>query len=134
MMAMVFGDMLGLDTNKMVRMSLLHDLSESITGDIIPGQMPKEEKITLESNAIKSILSNLPEKLEGEFFLLWDEYIKNETKEARLLHELDKLEMALQASIYSKSYDGSFSEFLESAGDAISNPELKRIFYSLVKE
>ena len=35
-MAMMFGDNAGMDTCKMIRMALLHDIVESITGDLTP--------------------------------------------------------------------------------------------------
>ena len=135
MMAMVFGDLLNLDTEKLIKMSLLHDLSESIIGDITPGQISKNEKIILETDTMNKILLNLPEKLKKQFSFLWKEYAENNTLEAKLLHELDKLEMALQATIYSKSFtEKSFSEFLDTANSSISNPELKKIFNSLTEK
>jgi len=41
-MAMIFSDIQKLDTLKVLRMSLLHDVAESHTGDITPGQISKE--------------------------------------------------------------------------------------------
>ena len=35
-MAMLFGDNAKMDTCKMIRMALLHDIAESITGDLTP--------------------------------------------------------------------------------------------------
>ena len=42
--AMALSDMEGLDTERVVKMSLLHDIAESIVGDITPDQMPRNEK------------------------------------------------------------------------------------------
>jgi len=55
-LSMILSDMKGLDTEKIIRMALLHDLAESITGDIIPDHITKNEKITKENHAIKQIL------------------------------------------------------------------------------
>ena len=129
-MAMIFGDMLGLDTEKLIRMSLLHDLAESITGDITPEKMPRDQKATLENNTMQNILQSLPES--GAYAGLWKEYTSNNTPESRLFHEIDKLEMALQAVIYSEQHKTrSFDAFIESAADAIITPELKAVFDSL---
>ena len=49
-MAMIFSDIQKLDTLKVLKMSLLHDIAESYTGDITPEQIPKEEKTNLAEN------------------------------------------------------------------------------------
>ena len=132
MLAMVFGDLLQLDTSKLIKMSLLHDLSESITGDITPEQMSKNEKIKLENKTMDEILENLPNNLKEKYSDIWNEIVENNSIESKLLHELDKLEMAFQAVTYSKSFtDKSFAVFLDSADSSITNPELKKIFNSL---
>ena len=46
-MAMMFGDNAGMDTCKMIRMALLHDIVESITGDLTPEMTSKENKLQL---------------------------------------------------------------------------------------
>ena len=132
-MAMVFGDFLKLDTHKLIKMSLLHDLSESITGDKTPEQISKNEKTVLENNTMNDILSHLPNEMQKDYSHIWDEFVANSSLESKLLHEIDKLEMALQATIYSKSYDPkSFSVFLDSAKSLIENQELKKILNSLI--
>ena len=131
-MAMVFGDLLNLDTEKLLKMSLLHDLSESVTGDFTPEQISKDEKLILENKTMDKILDNLPSPLKDEYAKIWNEFSENSSTESKILHEIDKLEMALQATIYSNEFkDKSFDIFLDSANNAISNPELKKIFNSL---
>ena len=52
-MALLLADKLNLDKNKCVQMALIHDISESITGDITPrDKISKEEKHKLEKKAI----------------------------------------------------------------------------------
>src|SRR3989338_5551112 len=46
------------DTEKILKIILLHDLAESITGDMTPEQISKEEKTVLENNVIKKILND----------------------------------------------------------------------------
>ncbi len=134
-MAMIFGDLLGLDTQKLLRMALLHDLAESATGDITPGQMPNNEKKKLENNTMHGTLAHLPEALREDYGRIWDEFSAGVTPEARLFHEIDRLEMALQAAIYSASLGPEkFIEFLDSARQSIHTPELKNILDSLAKD
>ncbi len=47
--AMLVGDLLRLDTNEMMRMALLHDVCEAVTGDIQPGEMPPSRKLKMEN-------------------------------------------------------------------------------------
>src|SRR2546428_13500778 len=99
-MAMVFSDTIGLNTEKILRMALLHDLAESITGDFMPEEISKENKKTTENDAMEKILSKLPSKLAYEYTQGWNEYMQQNSKEAWLLHEIDRLEMAVQAIKY----------------------------------
>jgi len=43
--SMILSDLEGLNTEKIIKMSLLHDLAESIIGDIIPDNIAKNEKV-----------------------------------------------------------------------------------------
>jgi putative hydrolase of HD superfamily len=128
-MAMVLSDSYNLDTEKILKMALLHDLAESITGDFMPDEISKETKKLAEDEAMKEILSKLPEEIANQYITLWNEYVKSETKESVLLHEIDKLEMAIQAVKYSS--EGFSNEklglFIDSAKSEIKSKELLEI-------
>ena len=135
-MAMVLGDILNLNSEKLLKMSLLHDLSESVVGDITPEKISKGQKTRIENNTMKKILLQLPKQLQDDYLLIWNEFLQNDTVESKLLHEIDKLEMALQAVIYSTRDDYSlktFQIFLNTANAHIQSPELKKIFNSLIE-
>ncbi|HJU14292.1 MAG TPA: HD domain-containing protein [Candidatus Nitrosotalea sp.] len=132
-MAMVFSDIESLDASKTMRMALLHDLAESITGDFMPGEVSKESKREVEAQAMKELLSKLPPNLEQSYTKIWQEYLDGKSREAALLHEIDKLEMALQASKY---FGEGFSmeklgEFIESARKEIKSKDLLSVLDSL---
>jgi putative hydrolase of HD superfamily len=110
-MAMVLSDLKELDTEKILRMALLHDMAESVTGDFTPEEISKKDKRKLENNAMLNILSKLPSKLASNYTKIWNEYQDGNSKEAILVHEIDRLEMALQARKYSS--DGYPKEKLE---------------------
>jgi putative hydrolase of HD superfamily len=98
---MVVADLKGLDGCKAIRMALLHDLSEALTGDLTPSQKAKKERFELEEReAMKNILSKLPEGVRENYMALWEEYRRGDSPEAVLVHESDKLEMMLQAKRY----------------------------------
>src|SRR4029077_4261202 len=58
-MAMIFSDLQKLDTEKMLKMALLHDVSESITGDLTPEEVSKDNKKEIENQTMNEILSRL---------------------------------------------------------------------------
>ena len=99
-LCMVFSDILGLDTEKVMKMCIIHDLAESIIGDIMPGEIPDKEKKMKENKVMKSILFSLPVSVKIDYFGIWKEFLLNGSKEAQLVHKVDKLEMLLQAREY----------------------------------
>ncbi|EPA05374.1 HD domain-containing protein [Candidatus Nitrosarchaeum limnium] len=127
---MIFSDLKKYNTEKILKIILLHDLSESIIGDITPGQIPISKKRNLENNAMKKILSELPESLQSQYNRLWDEYIQNTSSEARFVHQLDKLEMALQAKYYLNEGHPKerLESFFNSAKNEITDKKLLKIF------
>lgn len=83
-----------------MKMAILHDLPESIVGDFVPGEVTKKKKRAEENNAIETILQSVPAYLHSDYKAIWEEYLLNKTDIARLVHTVDKLEMALQAKQY----------------------------------
>ena len=99
--SMALSDMLGLNTERVMKMAILHDLPESIIGDFMPGEVTKKKKRAEENNAIETILQSIPPCRRSDYKRIWLEYLLNKTDIARLVHTVDKLEMALQARKYS---------------------------------
>ena len=114
----------GLDVEKAVLMALIHDLAECETGDMTP----EEKDMQLEDSSTRQILSTLPEPIKGKLLKLWDEYRKGTSKEAKLVKEIDKLDMGLQALTYSKRFPSKdFTEFLTSAKASVKSEELRKL-------
>lgn len=134
MMSMIYSDIRNLDTLKVLKMSLLHDLVESTTGDFTPNQITKKEKTIIENKAFNKIIKHLPKKISDEFLILWKELQNNSTPESKLVHELDKLEMVLQAKIYEKKGDNNIESFLISSKKYIQNKELKELFKKIINQ
>ncbi|MCS7136239.1 MAG: HD domain-containing protein [Nitrososphaerota archaeon] len=106
LMSMVMADMRGLNVERSVGMALLHDLCESIVGDLTPKDRTKigvEKSLEEEHRATKYVLSFLPPSLAKKYLDLWEEYKTESTAEAKLVKELDRLERALQAVKYTKN-------------------------------
>lgn len=103
LIGMVLADLEGLDTEKVMRMLLLHDIEESITGDIttlVKEKMDKEELNNKQREAVKKALSLLPKDLRSNYLLLWNEMEEEKTVEAKFCKDIDKLEMMIQLVDY----------------------------------
>lgn len=132
--AMILSDKKNLDTTKIIKMSLLHDLAEAITGDLTPDAVPKIKKNEMEDSAMTQILSNLEDSQKSEYLAIWNEYQKNSSKEAKLLHQIDKLEMAIQANEYHKKGHTKTSSFFTSAKAEITDNDLLKILAKFYKD
>eukprot|EP00919_Chromeraceae_sp_WS-2016_P039334 GHVR01093829.1.p1 GENE.GHVR01093829.1~~GHVR01093829.1.p1 ORF type:complete len:193 (-),score=42.97 GHVR01093829.1:124-702(-) len=89
------------DRYKCMRLALVHDIAESITGDITPFcNVSKEDKYYRELEAMKTITQSCPAAIGEEILNLWMEYGKGETEESKYVCDLDLYEMMLQAVQY----------------------------------
>ncbi|HSG83022.1 MAG: HD family hydrolase [Nitrosopumilus sp.] len=135
-MGMVLSDLENYNSEKVLKMILLHDLAEAEIGDYTPGQISAVKKNELENNAISKIFENLPESVKSQYQKIWNQYQENKTPESELVHQIDKLEMVLQAKLYEK--DGYSKEklqsFIESAKQEITNPKLKELFTKIIED
>ena len=61
---------------------------------------------------------------------------ENISEESKIIHQIDKLEMSLQAKTYQKEGHPieKLETFFNSAKNDISNPTLKKIFLEIVME
>ena len=133
-MSMVLSDMKSLNSEKVLKMSILHDWAESKIGDFMPDQIGYDKKSELENYAMSEILEALPQKIQDDYQNLWNEILLREKHEARLVHELDKLEMALQAKIYEKDVDPEkVKPFIISAVEQIIDPDVKKVLMDILK-
>jgi putative hydrolase of HD superfamily len=133
-MAMIISDIKSLNTDKTIKMSILHDWAESKIGDFMPDEIASDKKNMLEENAMVEILAMLPRKVQEDYSILWMEYKDNKSKESKFVHQLDRLEMALQAKIYEKDTDpGKIKPFMMSAVDKIHDDDLKKIFSEITQ-
>lgn len=97
----VLGEEANLDSGKVVRMCLIHDLAESAIGDLTPDEKKSEKSHrALEDTTIREILSTLPIRSRARLTKDWKELLQNKSKEARLVWHIDKLEMGLQMKDY----------------------------------
>lgn len=107
----------GYDFNKVIKLCLCHDLGESVIGDITPDDVRYADKNISEQKAIDVISEECDFR---ELKALFQEYEANQTPEAQLANDLDKLDMYAQSINYEAKYPGKdLSEFRLSAVKAI---------------
>jgi putative hydrolase of HD superfamily len=130
MMSMILAEIMNLDSGYIMKMVIIHDLAESMVGDHMPDNISSEEKQLLEDKAMKKIISKLPNSLRKNYLRIWNEYNNNITVNAKFVHNMDKLEMALQAKEY--EFEGYPKEvlqpFIKSATDYISKERFDLVF------
>jgi putative hydrolase of HD superfamily len=126
-MAMLYADLLGLDAARAMRIALLHDLPEARTGDSMPGEFTARHKHAREARALRSLLRPLPPNLRRRYYALWQDYELGRSAEARLVAELDKLEMVAQGLAYERRGQGRgrHDRFWATAGGAVESPALR---------
>ena len=83
------------DFNKVIRMCIIHDLGEAITGDI-PSFLKTQQDSAVEEKAIKKLIEKLPELQREEFRILFEEMEQRQTMEAKIYKALDRLEAVIQ--------------------------------------
>ncbi len=134
LLAMLFSSDKSIDSAKLMKIALLHDLAESEVGDITPYDgVSIEDKFNRENTAIKKIFSNLPPDQAEAFYALWLEYEQGSTPEGLIVKDIDKYEMMLQAYQYEGKYpDVDLTEFFKSS-EKIKTPAVKQWTEALLK-
>jgi putative hydrolase of HD superfamily len=135
-MGMVISDLENYNSEKILKMILLHDLAESKIGDYTPNQISIENKIKIENKAYDEIINSLPDAIKLQYGQIWEEYQKQESPESKIVHQIDKLEMALQAKMYQKegSPKEAIESFFKSAENEITHPKLKELFNQIIQD
>ena len=126
------------DILRLVQMLLLHDLHESVIGDLDKPtkiRMGPERVRDIEDEAVSQVASALPDGLRREYASVWHEFMEGATPEAVLATDIDKLEMALQALEYQRQgYSrAKLEEFWRHVDENIKTPVGQQILRALKK-
>lgn len=133
LITMLLSDSLRLDTGRTMRMAVLHDLPEAIVGDATLEERSGTHKIDVETKAMEEILGELPEELIALYRAAWNEFVEGATEEARLVRQVDKLEMAIQAWEYANERgDPSLAqEFWDSAREQVEDAPILELLFQV---
>lgn len=89
-----------IDQLRILKMLILHDLAETIVGDIPAFDVERRKnKKEQEHAAMKLLIKDLPEKTRKEFQSLFEEYDEKKTIESKVAQAIDKFEAPLQHNI-----------------------------------
>lgn len=114
---------------KALKMALLHDFVEARTGDF--NAVNKLYNKADEYKALKEAFSGLP--FEEEVLKLFEEYRKNETLEAKIVHDADTLDLIVQLK-EQKDLNNPFAErWLSYAKKRLILEESKRLCEALLE-
>ena len=138
-LVMCLSDLKGLDTEKLVSMALLHDVHEALIGDYDhydKERIGESELRSIEVEAMKHIFSVLSDSLREKYCLLSIEFQGQETEEARLVRQIDQIEMIFQALEYEKEgYDrDKLQPFWDNVEEKLEDADLKKLFKLLKDE
>jgi putative hydrolase of HD superfamily len=99
-----------LDTQKILRMAVIHEVGEARISDIpMPARkyLGDEAVSQAEGRAVQDMLKEFPE----DWFATWQEFEDCETREARIVKAADKLELMHKILCYEHSHNGNFEKF-----------------------
>lgn len=135
LLCMIFADFYDLDSLKLLRMALIHDLPEATIGDLMPSQKTVKTK-EQEKKATNQILGLMPTELRENYLAVWKEYQEGKTKEAKTVQQIDKIEMALQAKEYEKlgSSRKDLERFINSAKHSTVWSDMNRLLLCILEE
>ncbi|HVS62760.1 MAG TPA: HD domain-containing protein [Thermoanaerobaculia bacterium] len=114
-----------LDLERAMAIALVHDLAEVRTGDLprtVAGHLPAGAKHALEASVMAELFG------EGhEAIALFEEYVANQTVEARFVHACDRLQLLLKSHLYERWRTGDLGELLNAAREPSGFPSIARI-------
>lgn len=121
-----------INKSRVYEMIIIHEIAETIVGDILENSLEHLTKSEKERLAIEKIFANLENK---EYFInLWEEFEAHETKEAKFAYQLDKLDPVLKARFLDKELnrDDLFDDFYdyEDKRGTFIGSTLQKLFYS----
>lgn len=122
-------------------MALIHDMAESLVGDITPvdKSITKAEKARRETAVMDYITTSLLGNVPGAALSaqqirdIFQEYEDNVTLEAQFVHDIDKMELLLQMVEYERAHKVDLTEF-ERVASRVQLPEIQAWAAQVVKE
>ncbi|KAI5303465.1 hypothetical protein KEM56_007522 [Ascosphaera pollenicola] len=131
-----------IDIARCTKIALVHDMAEALVGDITPVDLniTKEEKHAREAEVMDYIAKRLLGKVHGgvageDIRAAFQEYEESKTLESIFVHDVDKMELILQAIEYERANEGKvdLAEFYD-VRERIQLPEVAEWADQVLKE
>ncbi|XP_016982896.1 uncharacterized protein LOC108047293 [Drosophila rhopaloa] len=126
----------GLNQIRCMELALVHDLAESLVGDITPFcGVSKDEKRAMEFKAMEDICK-LIEPRGKRIMELFEEYEHGQTAESKFVKDLDRLDMVMQAFEYEKRDNCllKHQEFFDSTEGKFNHPFVKKLVNEIYEQ
>ncbi|EKM18224.1 HD domain protein [Vibrio harveyi] len=124
-----------LDSLKVLKLCVVHDLAEAVSGDISTlEQNDGLDKSALELADLKQLIAPLDASLQKDLLELWLEYDSATTAEARLTKALDKLETILQHTQGDNPADFNYAFNLEYGKKHTDFDDLTKALRAIIDE
>jgi putative hydrolase of HD superfamily len=123
------------DVEKVLRMALLHDLTEARTGDL-PATIKRYFDKAALHHADESIAKEMLTRLGAigeEYLQLWREYEARASLESRIVKAADKLDLLLQAREYEKGGASNLLDFWENSETDFSALGIDELVIDLIE-
>ena len=125
-LAAVAASAVGVDPARAVLIAVMHDVAEALTGDLTPADgVSSHDKRRQEEQAVRQILSEVDP--DGTLLAAWLDYAERRTPEGRLVKELDKMDMALQADTYARAGTPAAAELRRAAEGRIGSAQIRAL-------
>ena len=110
LLCLQYGREADIDTDRALRMALVHDLAEAKTGDVATRVNDTDQRVSTpeKDRRERDAMDDLAPALDSEIRDLWEEYEARETHESVFVKDMDLVDMCLQALVYEREnrYDG----------------------------
>jgi len=117
----------GADPKKTILMCLFHDIPETRIGDLHKVAQNYIKLSNFDSIVFSDQLKNLPNNINSELNSLFTEFQCNNSKEAQLAHDADRLECLIQAREYQMEGNKNVFEWIESCKNSLKSETAKKI-------
>ena len=124
-----------LDRLKVYELLMYHDVVEIEAGDIpIHHDEKRKNKAKLEEEAKQKLSKDLPKEIADKFVLMFEEFEKSETPEAKFAHAIDGIDAIIHELDYPLDWKGWTEEMVRKYYEKyMLYPGLREIYEDLLK-
>lgn len=158
--AWILGSFKKLNTEKVIKMALVHDLCEVYVGDITPydGLLPKDkkerydfvrkwphlsekekkkryhQKLNKEKKSLEKLIKSLPRESKEEILDLWQDYESGKSKEGRFVCQIDRAENLIEAlDCWERDKNFPTKPWWQHADEVIDDPVILKFLTEIEK-